>query len=233
MRRRDILIGSACVVAAAAGYALKPRRILSLLGDRKLATIVPRAFGDWSSVDISDQFAPGTDDSLAAKLYGETIGRLYQNAKGTSPITMLMAHGSSQTNELQLHRPEVCYPAFGFTIQSNQELIVPLKQNIGLPSRALIAQSTQSKLATVYWTRLGEYLPISGSEQRLDRMKMAIEGFVPDGLLARFSVETTEPAHAMGAIASFISELVRAVKADARAPLIGSERAALLHHLNV
>lgn len=227
--RRDALIGAACVAAAGASFALKPRNELSLLGPgQKIAKIVPSTFGSWSSRDVSDLFAPPTEDSLQARLYGETVGRMYINEKSGSQILMLMAHGDVQSNELQLHRPEVCYPAFGLTIKSSDPMRVPLRENVDLPARALIAQSAQTQVATIYWTRLGEYLPISGNEQRLDRLKTAVAGFIPDGLLARFSIENSEPTRVIGGISAFITELITAVEPSARKALIGSSRAAKL-----
>src|SRR5450755_1194425 len=102
--RRDILIGSACILAAGAAYALKPKRRVSLLAPgQHINQIVPRSFKDWSSRDIGDLFAPQGEDSLAARLYEETVGRLYQQASTGAEIVMLMAHGDVQSNELQLH----------------------------------------------------------------------------------------------------------------------------------
>ncbi len=230
--RRDALIGGACVAAAGAALAFKPHRELSLLAPgQKIATIIPSTFGKWVSRDVSDLFAPPTEDSLQAKLYGETVGRMYVNSSSGTQILMLMAHGDVQSNELQLHRPEVCYPAFGLTINSSDPMTVPLASTVNLPARALIAESAQTKVATIYWTRLGEYLPVSGTEQRLDRLRTAISGYIPDGLLARFSTESSEPIRVLPAISGFIEELVLAVQPAARRPLIGSARAADLASL--
>jgi EpsI family protein len=227
--RRDALIGGACVAAAGAAFVLKPHRELSLLAPgQKIAAIVPGAFGKWISRDVSDLFAPPTEDSLQARLYGETVGRLYANSSTGVQVLMLLAHGDVQSNELQLHRPEVCYPAFGLTINSTVPTTVPLSGTVNLPSRALIAQSAETKVATIYWTRLGEYLPVSGTEQRLDRLRTAVAGYIPDGLLARFSTESSEPARMLPVISEFIQDLVLAVQPAARRPLIGSARATAL-----
>src|SRR5262249_23751861 len=113
--RRNFLIGAACVLSAGTAVAMKPTRKVSLMPPGvKLSSILPAQFGGWTSRDVSDFYAPETPDSLLARLYGETVGRIY--SKGGTDIMMLMAHGDSQSNELQLHRPEVCYPAFGFAI---------------------------------------------------------------------------------------------------------------------
>jgi EpsI family protein len=224
--RRDILMATACLTAAAASLALKPTRLVSLLAQgQKLDAILPRSFGDWSSRDVSDMFAPESEDSIEAKLYAETAGRLYFQASTGTEILMLMAHGDVQSNELQLHRPEVCYPAFGFEILSSEAMAVYLAPRVVLPARRLIAQSPREELATIYWTRLGEYLPTSGTEQRWDRIRTAVDGYVPDGLLARFSIQGTEPERQIPVIQGFISTLVSQVATSSRGVLIGTDLA--------
>jgi EpsI family protein len=224
--RRDALMGVACVVAAGAAYALTPRRSLALLPHGlRMDRIVPDAFNGWTSRDVTDEFAPQTEDSLLAKLYGETVGRLYTDPASGAEVLMLLAHGDVQSNELQLHRPEVCFPAYGWKIDSSAEMDVPLAPQVTLPARKLVAHLEHTQLSTIYWTRLGEYFPVSGNEQRVDRVRAALDGYVPDGLLARFSVEGIEPERAFALLTRLIGELVAAVKPSVRAPLIGTPRA--------
>ena len=47
--KRDFLIGGACLGAAGLAYGLTPRRKLVLLGNEKMETIIPKAFGGWAS----------------------------------------------------------------------------------------------------------------------------------------------------------------------------------------
>ena len=191
--------------------ALKPRRMASLLAPgRKLSDILPRKFGSWSSRDVSDLYAPETPDSLTARLYGETVGRLYQNGDLGTQIMMLVAHGDSQSNELQVHRPEVCYPAFGFALLKSEPVQLIIGQAPKLPGRRLIAQSNEQVQAVIYWTRLGEYFPVDVTEQRLDRLNTAIHRYIPDGLLARFSISGSDTNFAFATMRGFIRELIYA-----------------------
>ena len=227
--RRDLLIGAACALGAGAAIALKPRRKVSLMPPgAKLSKILPREFGGWASQDVSDSYAPETPDSLLARLYGETVGRIYRHKETGTEIMMLMAHGDSQSNELQLHRPEVCYPAFGFAIVDSLPLQISIGRSVTLPGRRLIAQGGDNKQSVIYWTRLGEYFPIGVTEQRLDRLNTAMHHYIADGLLARFSMGGPDSALAFTAMGAFITELVLKVAAGSRAPLIGTERAQML-----
>ena len=223
--RRDLLIGAACLVGAGVAYELKPRRKVSLQGAAKLEQFVPRTFGEWTSRDVSDLVAPTTPDSLMAKLYEETVGRVYTHGSSHAEIMMLLAHGDTQSNDLQLHRPEVCYPAFGYAITNSQPIQLPLPGNVNLPARRLVASAPERQENIIYWSRLGEHFPINGEQQRLDRLSTAMHGFVADGLLARFSMLSADPRQAFNTTVGFIGDLVRTVPADKRLSLIGTQRA--------
>jgi EpsI family protein len=213
--RRDLIIGGACLVGAGAAYALTPRRHVSLLErGRTVEDIVPRA--------------PKIEGSLASRLYGETVGRVYRNGDTGEELMMLLAHGDTQSEDLQLHRPEICYPAFGFAISQSAVTDVALAPSVTLPSRRLVAEAPDRRETIVYWSRLGEYLPLDRRQQQLDRLRTAMRGDIADGLLARFSMLGADSAAAVGVLERFIPVLVRAVAPDHRSVLIGTQRAAAL-----
>jgi EpsI family protein len=220
--RRDLFIGGACVVAAGAAFGLKPRRRVSLQGSAKLEDFVPRRIAGWVSRDVSDLVAPKTEDSLQAKLYGETVGRVYTPAGGEAEVMMLLAHGDTQSNDLQLHRPEVCYPAFGFSISHSQAIALPLPGGVKLPARRLVATAPGRQENIIYWSRLGEYLPVDGAQQRVERLLTAMHGYVADGLLARFSVLGADSGAAFNSLAGFIGPLIQAVPARQRISMVGT-----------
>lgn len=231
--RRDLLIGAACVAAGAAAYGLKPRRRVSLQGAARLEQFVPRAFGEWTSRDVTDLVAPQTPDSLMAKLYGETVGRIYTSGSSGVDIMMLLAHGDTQSNDLQLHRPEVCYPAFGFHISGSAPIELPLAGGVRLPARRLVANAPGRQENIIYWSRLGEFLPVDGIEQRVDRLTTAMHGYVADGLLARFSTLGSDPAAAFAIMIPFIGQLVSAVPSNRRLALLGTARAGEMASVHV
>jgi EpsI family protein len=221
-RRRDVLIGAACAAAAGTCLALEPRRRVSLLGRNKMADIVPRAFGGWTSQDASDLVKPLEPGSLASRLYGEEVARRYVNSTSQAEVAMLLAHGDSQTDQLQLHRPETCYPAVGYAIVSSAAAGISLPGGAALPVRRLVASSPDRREHIVYWTRLGEFFPISDSQQRRDQLQTALGGYVADGLLARFSVAGLDPQSAFGVLQAFIPSLIVATAAGDRPALIGT-----------
>jgi EpsI family protein len=227
--RREVMIGAACVLSSGTALALKPRRKVSLLpAGAKLSDILPRKFGRWNSRDVSDLYAPETSDSLLARLYGQTVARLYIDNQSGAQLLMLMAHGDSQSNELQLHRPEVCYPAFGFSLTASEPVQLKIGKRVTLPARRLLAQSIRETQAVLYWTRLGEYFPVSVTEQRLNRLSTAMHRYIPDGLLARFSMPKSGAGDAFADIYEFVPALLAEIPKGRRNVFVGTARAQLL-----
>jgi EpsI family protein len=223
--RRDFLTAAACVAAGGAAFALKPHRRVSLLGHAKLQNIVPASFGEWNSVDVGDLVAPKAEGGLAAKLYDEMVGRIYSQTPTGAQVMMLLAHGDTESDELQLHRPETCYPAFGFEISQSARGMLPLSGSVQLPVRRLVASAPGRQENILYWSRLGEYFPVDGIGQRLDRLRTSMGGYVADGLLARFSAMGSDPKEAFTLVDAFVPALLKAVHADARRALIGTHLA--------
>jgi EpsI family protein len=223
--RRDLLIGGACLAAAAAGTALKPRHEKALLKGGKLAEMVPASFGRWTSEDMGDPYAVNGEKTLSAKLYNELVVRQYTNLAASAQVTMLLAYGGKQSDELQLHRPEVCYPAFGYNLVRNEPLALPVGNRVTVPARRLAAEAEERRENIIYWSRMGEFLPQDGGEQRKARLKIAMQGIIPDGLLSRFSVAGGAPEEDWKTIEEFVTELVAAIAPARRNVLIGTDRA--------
>jgi EpsI family protein len=226
--RRDILIGGGCALAAGAAWAMVPRRRVSLLGARSLDAILPRAFGAWTSRDTSDLVAPTEPDSLAARLYESTVARVYQQKSTGQEVMALFAHGDTQSDDLQVHRPEICYPAFGFAISDSRAQVIAVASAVDIPARSLVADGAGRRETVLYWTRLGEFLPRDRKEQQLDRMRTALKGELADGILVRFSVGGPDAAASIALMQAFAPALVKAMAPADRQVLIGAGRAAEL-----
>jgi EpsI family protein len=228
MDRRNLLLGAACLAAAAAAYELKPHRPLKLLGGEKLAKIVPQAFGDWTAAEAEagGVVRPEVAGTLAARLYSEIIGRRYVNGVTGELVMMLIAYGDTQSDLLQLHRPEICYPAVGFELISAATTEVRLAPHAILPARRVVARKSDWQENIVYWTRLGEYLPTTAGEQRKARLLTGMRGYIPDGGLFRFSVIGDDPPTAFKVLERFLPELILAVPPGHRLGLLGSKLSA-------
>lgn len=220
--RRDLLIGGGCLGAAALAYYLKPRQRQDLLLGARMADILPIKFASWSAENADGLVQPRSDDELAAKLYSEMVGRIYSDAVTGDQIMMLVAYGDTQSDLLQLHRPEACYPAVGFELVESRASEVKLSSGVVLPVRRVIATAPGRQENIVYWARIGDYLPGNGSEQRRVRLRTAMEGYVPDGALVRFSSVGSDAARSFASIDRFIPALLDAVVSNQRKALVGT-----------
>ena len=225
--RRDLLIGAAAAGAAGLALALKPRRHVSLLGKIKLENVVPESFPGWSA-EASQGLVKPKPQGLAAELYNEEVQRVYYNPDTETAVMVLIAYGGTQSDTLQLHRPEVCYPAIGFAIQSKAPGLLPLPGGTGLPLVRLVAVAGEREENILYWTRVGEALPTNGESQRSILVKDAMRGFVPDGVLVRCSTINIDHAAAFKVLDAFVPAFLKAVGASGRPALVGTDLAKAL-----
>ena len=183
--RREFIMGGACLAAAATAFARKPRHHVEYLGGAKIEALVPLQFGDWKFVDTSGLVLP-PEDQLQNSLYTQLLTRTYSDGAGRQ-IMLLIAYNATQDGVVQVHRPEVCYPASGYRLAVIKEHVVHLASNADVPGRYVVAETGLRREEIVYWTRLGSYFPQRWSEQRWAVFIQNIRGDIPDGLLIRCS----------------------------------------------
>lgn len=224
INRRDLIIGGACLAAAASAEAMRPRERIELLGDRQLEDAIPRSFGAWKVREGDGIVTPQTENSLAAQLYNQTVGRMY-TGPDNSIVMLLLAYGNTQSDTLQLHRPEVCYPAFGFEVTESKPTRFMMGGGADIPGRNLTALSPGRQERISYWTRIGEYLPVDDTEQRQMRFRTALAGIIPDGVLVRVSSTLADEAQAFRLNGVFAADLLQAVPAAVRPALITTAKA--------
>lgn len=218
--RRDVLLSGGMIAAAGGAYALTPRTPLKLLGDNKLEKMVPTTIGSWQQQPSSAFVLPKTEGSLSDRLYNQLLTRLYQSDQMV-PVMLVMAYGALQSDQLQLHRPEICYTSVGFQITTSAKAVVKLAPGVKLPVRELTAQSDQRIEPILYWTRIGDDLPTDGREQRSMKLRQSFRGYIPDGILVRISTVAEPVPEVFAQLGEFARELIVALAPGQRASLIG------------
>ena len=187
---------------------------------RKLDDIVPKKIGAWRPVDSDAFVLPTQKGSLADRLYNQTLNRLYE-APGNLPVMLVVAYGAVQNDLLQLHRPEVCYAAVGFSITDSNLAQVSLSDTARLPVRELTARSDARIEPIVYWTRIGDDLPTTGQEQRWVKLRQQMNGYLSDGILVRLSTVTEPTPDTFVQLGVFARTMMEAMAPADRAAFIG------------
>lgn len=222
--RRDVLAGLVCLGALGSAEALRPRRHMVRMPEgQNLSGIVPRAFGAWHLGGDGDIVQPRTEGSLASRLYSDELARIYQHRDDPSRQIMLaIAYGGRQSDALQLHRPEACYPAMGFVIGERRFTHLDIAGRPSIPTVSVAAHTGPRHEDIVYWTRLGQTFPRDNSEQRSARLAAALRGEIPDGVLVRASTLRYDPsAPRFTVVEGFLRDLALALPKPAAEVLLG------------
>jgi len=217
--RRDLLVGGAALAAAGAAYARMPHDPMMLIGKDQLDKIIPLKIGDWAFDTTSGLVLP-PPDQLARLLYDQQVARSY-TSPDQLPVMLLLAYGSSQSGMLQIHRPEICYPASGFKLTETEVTSIPLGGNRAVASRSFTASSDTRVEQVLYWTRIGELVPTSWLSQRVAVVRSNLQGSIPDGLLVRLSTVSSDANEAQATLKAFARAMLEAMPVGNRRMLIG------------
>lgn len=218
----SVLLGLSMLVAAGAATLLTPTR---LLADSRpaltLATLVPQRFGDWR--DEPAAVAAVVDPGVAAALrqiYTQTLTRTYVNGAGYR-IMLSLAYGANQSDALQWHYPETCYPAQGFELRASRpDLLRTAYGSIAV--RRLETQLAGRRFEPVtYWSTVGDVVVAGGIDKKLAEMRYRLGGQIPDGLLFRVSAIDADPARAFARQDDFVNDLAHALAPAGQRRLMG------------
>lgn len=215
--RRKVLLGLLFGSAAAVAAWRLPRKSLDYLGKQKLEDLVPKTIGPWKFVAASGLVVP-PEDQLSRTLYSQLLTRVYSNGDGLS-VMLLIAQSAGQTGILQVHRPETCYPASGYQISPVTEHRVQLGDK-NLTTNALTATNEGTTENIIYWTRVGERIPTTWKEQKLDVAEENLHGIIPDAVLVRVSTVSGDEAGARATLDQFTRMLIGSLPASRQAVLI-------------
>lgn len=198
------------VCATLLASALTPReRLAALSSDVNLEEAVPRVFKGWrvDEAQMAGVVNPQQAD-LIKSLYSQNLSRTYVNEAGER-VMLSIAYGGAQGGGLELHRPEVCYVAQGFTLERTGRATLELASaSQSIPLQRLMSQQRSRHEPISYWMRVGDDLMVSGLSQQLSRVRQGLRGLIPDGVLFRVSSISTEPAAGYALQDRFVQDLL-------------------------
>lgn len=222
MRLRNLLLLALMVAASGLALALKPTVRVADSGPKvDLELLIPRQFGEWREAQFgSAQIVDPQQKAVIDKIYNQTLTRTYVNPRGYA-IMLSLAYGSDQSDSLQLHKPEVCYPAQGFQVDSRQvgALVLPVGT---IPATRLMTTLGPRKEPVTYWTTVGDEVIVGGLQKKLVEMRFGFSGRIPDGMLIRISSIDGNKERAFEFHQQFAEAMVGAVATDQRRRLVGA-----------
>ena len=223
LTRRAAIAAILMAAAAAGGQAMVPTKRMALMRvGFRLDKLVPSTFGNWQ-VDthaVGGIVNPQTE-AMLDRLYSQLLDRVYIDTAGHR-IMLSIAYGDDQADDsVQLHYPEVCYPAQGFQLKGNRKDVIELNPG-SIRVRRLQTQFGETRFEPVtYWTIIGDQQSLGGWDRKAAEIRHGLKGEIVDGLLFRVSSIDRNTEEGFRSQDMFIRDIVAAMAPDARRQLVG------------
>jgi EpsI family protein len=212
------------LATAGLAVALAPNEKIAARGPRiNLESMIPKQFGQWKMDETIAPIMPNPEQqAIINRIYNQTLSRTYANSHGQH-IMLSIAYGGDQSKGMEVHRPEVCYPAQGFQIVKANQTTLSTPNGL-IPVKHLVAEQGPRIEPITYWITLGDEVPEGGIKWKLTLLKYGLTGKIPDGLLFRVSSIQADDQLAYAEQTIFINDLLNALPARDRAKLAGIVR---------
>lgn len=214
------------LMVAAAVLAPQLRATTSLADQRPpidLENMVPRQFGEWQEqTGLAVQLVNPEVQANVNRLYSATLSRTYINPVGYR-IMLSIAYGKDQSDTLQVHKPEICYPAQGFQVRSKERFLLDMPERT-FPATRLMTALGQRFEPVTYWVVLGDDVTRGGVDKKLKEMRYSLlEQTMPDGMLVRVSSIDRDAQKAFELQRAFATALVNAIAPENRSRFAGKK----------
>jgi len=224
MRRRIYALAVALILLSATvlGYWARPTdRLADREAKLELEAVFPKQIGEWR-IDPNQPAAIVSPDvqQLLNQLYSQTLSRSYVNAQGYR-IMLSVAYGGDQSKATRAHRPDVCYPAQGFQVQSNEDAGMRLGKGT-LPMRHMVAMLGPRIEPVSFWLVVGDIVAVSAQEQTRAQWHYGLRRLVADGMLVRVSSIDGEINRAYKIQEQFLREMFLAFDPSWRRRVFGA-----------
>jgi len=188
-----------------------------------LENLVPRQFGEWrEQTGLAMQVVDPEMQANLDKLYSQTLSRTYVNRDGYR-IMLSIAYGKDQSDALQVHKPEICYPAQGFRLGEIQRTHLAIPERPNLAATRLMTTMGQRYEPVTYWVVVGDHVTRGGIDKKLKEMSYSVlQRTSPDGMLVRFSSLDRDPVRAHQIQGEFAANLIQSIHPDFRNRFAGA-----------
>lgn len=222
-RRKAALALAGMAVAAVGGIAARPTRGMAAPGtELQLEAEVPRRFGGWYLDPSIVPLQPNPQlQKVLDESYDQILARTYRSDDGYR-IMLSMAYGGRRDQSMDIHRPEVCYPAQGLSIRRGTFDVTLALPERSLPLKRLVAGNGERHEPISYWLVIGDGIADFGYGHRIATLRYGLTGRVPDGMLIRTSSVDRDEARSFSRQDQFLFALFSALRPEFRRRLLGA-----------
>ena len=219
VNRRHLIMGGAFCVAAGVAYVRTPQVIFPVVKKENFEKLIPETIGSWQFKTSSGVILP-PPDALSDRLYDNLVTSVY-SAPEDPAIMFLTAYSNTQDGVLQVHRPEICYPAGGYSLTPTRPMAIENGLGGNISANVFTATGRDRTEHVLYWTRIGNQFPLTWAEQRLAVIRANLDGVIPDGVLVRASLIAPTIDEAMPHLLKFAAQLNQSMNDQGRSLLSG------------
>jgi EpsI family protein len=221
---RNFTLLGLMLVTSGLTLALHPTHKISEQGPAiDLAVRIPRTFDKWREEQSrSVQIVDPQQKEMIDRIYTQTLSRTYVNADGYR-IMLSMAYGDDQRDSMQMHYPEVCYPAQGFVLHDRQNGVL-MTTNGPISVTRILTSLGQRNEPVTYWTTVGDQVFQGSIQKKLTEMQYGLDGKIPDGMLIRISSIDVNTSNAYERQGQFASQMLSALAPEYRQRLSGKPK---------
>lgn len=219
---RALLIMALMLAAAGMAVLARPSHKLAEAGPRvDLETLFPKRFGAWRlDENVPVVLPPPEQQAVLDKIYNQVLARTYIDAQGNR-VMLSVAYGGDQSESMQVHRPEVCYPAQGF------QLLAVHQDRLQLGGRELPVSRLLTRLGgrvepLTYWLVVGDKVPTTRTQQKFAQLAYGLTGRIPDGMLVRVSTIDADEKRAYQVQDAFLRDMVGHIDPAQQARILGA-----------
>ncbi len=218
---RNLTLLALMLATSAGALALRPTHKIADQGPKvDLEAMIPHSFADWrEEKQPSAQIVDPQQKELLDKIYSQMLTRTYVNNKGYR-IMLSIAYGSDQSDSMQVHKPEICYPAQGFVLQNKQAGSLALN-NGSIPVVRILTTLGQRSEPVTYWTTIGDQAIKPGIHKKFIEMSYGLTGKIPDGMLIRVSSIDPDTRNAYEIQNRFSAQMLEALAPEQRQRFTG------------
>lgn len=216
------ILGVLMMLTSLLAWRLIPdQRISRDLGVLELESVIPKQFGNWTlDPTVRPVVANPELEASLKRIYSRTLARTYVSPTGER-VMLSIAYGEDQRDGMQVHFPEICYPAQGRQIQSSTWGVIHPGGRM-VPVKHVISSLGEDYVEPItYWYTVGTHVVASGLDKKIHEFSYGLKGQIPDGLLFRVSSVDRSPAAAYGLHERFTADLLSAVPPAVATRLVG------------
>nr|WP_314900886.1 exosortase-associated protein EpsI, B-type [uncultured Deefgea sp.] len=208
------------VLSALSAWQLIPTQYMHETRKTKLTELVPIDFGDWrEEKNISSVEVPPELLATVNRIYSETVSKTYRNSHG-DVVMLSIAYSKEQSDFANVHRPDICYPAQGFTVLKRQTDQFDIDGHI-IPVTQLITEYGERKEPLTYWVSVGNDIVKNKTDQKLKQIEYGFKDAIPDGIIFRVSTIDADASASFRVQRKFIDDFYRSLHPAAKEVFFG------------